>query len=1291
MKKTGLRKIWNFILCISLLASVFSTTVMAENETLSVTALSDTALDDTKATATPETVGSPITKAYETPIVSPYDLPTVSPGEVPTATPAEEEGAQEQIPTATPDGETETAQDQVPASTPDGEPEATPDQTPTATPDGEPTFSPIPSPTAGQKDEAGEEEVIRAELIAFLKETDVYKDQSEEELLDWIAEMKETLSMETDSELLECLEQIRDEIYAEFREKEDLTPEEMEQLLAEEFAKRLNKLLEDVSEESEGTTLEVMEEEYLLKIKELLGSMEEYEQIEEEKLQELIDELVLKGEFETYKAFYEFIEEESVSKELFDKISEGVITKDFRSIAEIVRMIGEYADAGIVEIRELIDQILLRYEITDADVRLAFEEELSCLLQEMEELENYDEMTEEEKRLYLSQALGQMLDMLLHEELMLLDVSGSVNLNPFNNGGTLTLSGDATANNICQLSGTLTIDLKGHDLTMANGAQFMMNSEKAVLNIKDSVGGGTIYACCQLVWGYNGGTINLYSGTLDGSRVTSKGQQGGCINLGRSNMGNHTFNMYGGTIQNFEATQYGGAVFVGSMFSSRKNTFNMYGGTIKDCYAPLGSGVYVDDSGDGPGYFYIKGGTKQSEGGEPKATIRCLDGPNAIYNYGYLGMEGVVDIDGIVYLNQNNWASTYKHFIKITGRLVVIGDGYIDIDSAYPNSNAVCPGHTVVENATQTEGVGSVTISQEEFYTYSSYFINTTKGLMVSAGYDPSKNTSDGTSSQAPANWPSYQGDKFSQKYSYIDVMGQELLIQSSDSPGEKRAMQNYNYLIYVERANPVEPYKQYYSIKLIKTDIDGENRLDQAEFQLVQTHDADGNELEAVQILGSSASTGDESLGLDNGVTYLYLSGKDGKLMIEDGIYELRETQAPGEGYVLREHVVTLHIYHKIDSSTGQEVSVVEVRANGKILSTTEQEINSSFHDKGYLVEREIVLNINNAKYEIVEKTDYKISVEKYADAEYQTPLAGASFALQTTAETSETKATGNTGEDGKAKMLDQNGSEFTFSNEEHFLFKETAPPEEYFSMEDVIDIKVNEDGQVLINDVALAEGASISSAADAEVPEHGSWKVTLQEDTLTFQVYDEKMPPTWTMKGTKYGTKEIDALRLSGVQFTLFKIETVDGVAQETPITSVTSSDGTDGYAMGELAFVDEEGNPLELSCNSTYLLKETYAPMGYTRIGDLKITVDETCSEIGVTKHDDVTGLDIHYTGASYDAENRVLTLSIVDETVYQMPNTGGEGIYPLLLCSIGLMYVSALCWILLSGKNRFYREE
>ncbi len=852
--------------------------------------------------------------------------------------------------------------------------------------------------------------------------------------------------------------------------------------------------------------------------------------------------------------------------------------------------------------------------------------------------------------------------------------SGNVSLGSYNNGGTLILTEDITASGACQLNGVLDIDLNGHKMTMQSNAYFMLCSENAVLNIRDSAGGGIIYASCQLIWVYSGGTVNLYGGTLDGENITKVPQSGGCVNLSRSNMGTPVFKMYGGVIRNFQASQYGGAVFVASTFSGRKPTFYMYGGTIENCNAPAGAAVYVDDSGDGPGYFYIKGGEGKAEGGESKAVIHCATyngtkTKNAIYNYGYLGMEGVVDIDGIVYLHQNNWASTTTHFIKITDRLIVVGDGYIDIDSAYPNSNAVCPGHTVIENATQTEGTAKNPISQDEFYTYSSYFINSTKGLMISAGFDPTKNEM--TQKGYPANWPSYQADLYSKKYTYKDVKGQTMLIQASDSPGDKREMQNYNYLIYTERDKMDEDYSVYYSIRISKRDITTESTLNGAVFSLKKKNVAEDGTV-TYEELGVSGVSGTKEDGVADGETYIYLdANKMGKLMIDDGTYALIEDTAP-DGYVVRGELAVIEIKHKLDESTGKVVSVVEVIANNKILGTTEQIVNSTYGDKGMLVNREIVLTLKNSTEVIEENVDFTVQVDKYQDQDYKQRLAGAYFGLYTAKDPVTLVASGTTDEKGGLKLLDANGSEFTCSNGAHYKLKEIEPPENYYLMSDEIDLKIEEGNQVLINDLLLEEEGTITGEQAGGATEYGNWYVTRTEDSILFHIYDEEKPPTWTLQARKYGTKVLDALALSGAKFTLYKVETTG----ETEVISVVSSDGLDGYSKGELRFEDTEGNPLQFACDSTYILKETFAPLGYELMDDITLKVNEDASQIEVTQGESV------YENASYDAENRILTLSIIDKATYRMPETKSGGLCPLAVTGTLIMSFCAVLMLVLS---------
>lgn len=891
-----------------------------------------------------------------------------------------------------------------------------------------------------------------------------------------------------------------------------------------------------------------------------------------------------------------------------------------------------------------------------------YETEIGELEQSTEETEDTEDVdnTEENKIAFFSQTYG----------------SGTISLGSYNGGGTISLTEDVTASGICQLNGVLDIDLNGHKMTMQNNASFMLCSDNAVLNIRDSAGGGVIYASCQLIWIYSGGTVNLYGGTLEGENMTKLPQSGGCVNLSRSNMGTPVFHMYGGVIRNFQASQYGGAVYVASTFSGKKPSFYMYGGTIENCNASEGAAVYVDDSGDGPGYFYMKGGTKKEEGGESKAVIHCAayngnKTKNAIYNYGYFGIEGVIDIEGIVYLHQNNWASTTKHFIKVTDRLVVVGDGYIDIDSAYPNSNAVCTGHTVIENATQTEGTSQNPISQEEFYTYSSYFINSTKGLMISAGFDPTKNEMAGK--EYPSNWPSYQADLYSRKYTYKDVKGQTMLIQASDSPGDKRQMQNYNYLIYTERDKLEEDYAVYYSIKISKRDIGTDDRLNGAVFSLKKKNIAEDGTVRYEDI-GISGTTGMEEDGVAAGETYIYLDAeKMGKLMVDDGTYVLTEDTAP-DGYVARGELAVIEIKHKLDESTGKTVSVVEVVANNKVLGTSEQVVNSTYGDKGMLVNKEIVFTLKNSTELLEENIDYTIQVDKYRDTEYQQRLSGARFELYTAEEPVTLVANGTTDTNGTVKLLDLNGSEFTCSKGAHYKLKEAEAPENFYLMSDEIDIRIKEENQVFINDVLLEDGNTLSGADAGGTTEYGDWRVARQEDAIVFSVYDEEKPPTWTLQARKYGTKVIDALALSGAEFTLYQVES----SGETEIISLTSSDGTDGHEIGELEFTDTNGEPLQLACNTTYILRETHAPVGYEIMEDIILSINEDASQIEVTQG------GAGYGEASYDAVNKVLTLSIIDKAVYRMPETKSGGLYPLAV--IGTLFMSFFAVLMLVISQR-----
>lgn len=86
----------------------------------------------------------------------------------------------------------------------------------------------------------------------------------------------------------------------------------------------------------------------------------------------------------------------------------------------------------------------------------------------------------------------------------------------------------------------------------------------------------------------NSGTVNLYGGTIVGTKVKNFG---GAINMAATGS---QFNMYGGTVIGGEAATRGGAISSGHNATTGKGgTINLYGGTVTGGTSPLGSGIYA--------------------------------------------------------------------------------------------------------------------------------------------------------------------------------------------------------------------------------------------------------------------------------------------------------------------------------------------------------------------------------------------------------------------------------------------------------------------------------------------------------------------------------------------------------------------------------------------------------------------------------------------------------------------------------------------------------------------------
>lgn len=159
------------------------------------------------------------------------------------------------------------------------------------------------------------------------------------------------------------------------------------------------------------------------------------------------------------------------------------------------------------------------------------------------------------------------------------EVSSLDNLTYTNNVCKIRLAADTVmTGSVTVNSGkSLTIDLNGHTLTAAaNSKAFYIQG--GALTIEDSIGTGVIQG----------------SGT-----VTSYGGNGGAIWMS-SNGSNNVLTLTGGTIRGFTA-KYGAGVYMGD------GTFHMAGGAIQNCSA-------TDGNADGGGVYVFGGSFEMSDG-----------------------------------------------------------------------------------------------------------------------------------------------------------------------------------------------------------------------------------------------------------------------------------------------------------------------------------------------------------------------------------------------------------------------------------------------------------------------------------------------------------------------------------------------------------------------------------------------------------------------------------------------------------------------------------------------------
>lgn len=771
--------------------------------------------------------------------------------------------------------------------------------------------------------------------------------------------------------------------------------------------------------------------------------------------------------------------------------------------------------------------------------------------------------------------------------------------------GLTTLTADSVMSRTVQISSgqEYTIDLNGHTLTMSGGnAYFQMLGGTLTILDSSAEQTGTILLSTNLVQFASGGTFNLQSGTIDGSSQTSTPQFGGAVWMYTSNNADGVFNMSGGVIQNCSSSQYGGAVYVGGEFSGKSSSFNMSGGIIRNCSSGSGGGIYVDGQGD-----VSKNGNLTVSGGTITGNTASSGNGTAIYNNGNFYLSGYVDIDGSVFF-RNAWEG-YQNWIHITGPLCVLGDGYIDVDTTYWDSGYVAPwnssyapevfgtGYTVVENSS------GGTIDAETFYPYKQYFYNSARDMGVTAGY--------ASIDQAWTNTNHWM--------QFTDVMGIKWNVTEAVT-GNPGLYQTKDFLIYAGIGYGFSE-KYYYSFKITKCDAESGEALNGAVFAL---YDSSRNLLE-------TCTSGESGSGL----AYFKDASEIAKLMETDGTYYLKELTAP-EGYSVIAEELTIVIEGKNVTVTGgdgdYEYSIVS-EAN---------EICITAKDSKAAVQPDV-------------PKQYTVQIEKYGN-ESKLPLADAVFCVTNSNGTS--SGIGTTGTDGKAAVT-KDGTDFLLEQGNSYILSEIQAPAYCYKIDDV-DVTVGDDGSLTVAGRALAEGEEVSS--DGSDTSYGAWTAALDEEqVLTVRVYDAEIP-FCTLRAFKYGTAAVTGNELAGAEFELYQY--VSDSEDPVLLGTAVSSEGNGDLQRGEIRFEDEAGKELELAYGSRYIIREVKAPDGYQLMGGEINLLISSAGEIQITQDGQEYDSGMWFAEKKDAAAGRTGTdvrMSILNEAVYTLPETGSVGIY------------------------------
>ena len=192
-----------------------------------------------------------------------------------------------------------------------------------------------------------------------------------------------------------------------------------------------------------------------------------------------------------------------------------------------------------------------------------------------------------------------------------------------------------------------------------------------------------------------------------------------------------------------------------------------------------------------------------------------------------------------------------------------------------------------------------------------------------------------------------------------------------------------------------------------------------------------------------------------------------------------------------------------------------------------------------------------------------------------------------------------------------------------------------------------------------------SIANEDDVTTFDNISYKVsyaTTEDSGKSVTIKNTKSSET--IRIIKAGTDT--SLLLEGAEFTL-----VDSSGNKVTVGTTATEGGS--------YISDAKGLVLEGIINAgTYTLTEIKAPSGYIKLAEsITITVGSD-DDNKVT----VSGPEGKVTCAKYD--NNVYVITVQNEVIYELPSTGGSGIYWFSIC--GMLLMMAATWIIYKNKCR-----